>query len=205
MTLATFYLICFLVGFGLSLVSFLGQSFHFHGHMPHFGGHGVQGMHGGHAGHAHTGGSNASSEVSPLNLMTFTAFLAWFGGTGYLLERYSPLWIWVILPLSIAVGLAGAWVVLAVLRRLLAHEHALNPADYYMVGVYGHISSTVREGGVGEIVFSQEGLRKAVPVRSEDGARLEKGTEVFVTRYEKGVAYVRRWDEALERDASSGR
>jgi hypothetical protein len=95
--------------------------------------------------------------------------------------------------------------VLFVLRKLLAHEHVLNPADYYMVGVYGHVSSTVREGGVGEIVFSQEGLRKAVPVRSEDGTRLEKGSEVFVTRYEKGVAYVRRWDEALERDSSAGR
>ena len=108
MTLATFYLICFLVGFVLSLVSFLGQSFHFHGHVPHLGGHSGGGahaghaLHGGHAGHAHAG--DASSEISPLNLMTFTAFLAWFGGTGYLLERYSPLWLWVILPLSIVAG-----------------------------------------------------------------------------------------------------
>ena len=203
MTLATFYLICFLVGLVLSLVSFLGQSFHFHGHIPHLGGH-AGGAHAGHVvhgGHAHAG---SSSEISPLNLMTFTAFLAWFGGTGYLLERYSPLWFWVILALSIAAGLGGAWLVLSVLRNLLAHERSLNPADYYMVGVYGHVSSTVREGGVGEMLFSQEGLRKAVAVRSEDGSRLEKGTEVFVTRYESGVAYVRRWDEALERQPSSG-
>ena len=74
-----------------------------------------------------------------------------------------------------------------------------------MVGVYGHVSSTVREDGVGEMLFSQEGLRKAVPVRSEDGSRLERGTEVFVTRYEGGIAYVRRWDEALERELPSGR
>jgi len=208
MTLATFYLICFLVGFVLSLVSFLGQSFHFHGHVPHFGGHGGGGHvgHVGHAGHAGRAPSgNAASEISPLNLMTFTAFLAWFGGTGYLLERYSPLWLWGILALSIAAGIAGGWLVLLFLRKLIAHEHVLNPADYYMVGVYGHLSSPVREGGVGEMVFSQEGLRKAVPVRSDDGAQLEKGTEVFVTRYEKGIAYVRRWDEALEEDRSTGR
>ena len=145
---------------------------------PHLGGH-AGGAHAGHVvhgGHAHAG---SSSEISPLNLMTFTAFLAWFGGTGYLLERYSPLWFWVILALSIAAGLGGAWLVLSVLRNLLAHERSLNPADYYMVGVYGHVSSTVREGGVGEMLFSQEGLRKAVAVRSEDGVAAREGHRSF--------------------------
>jgi hypothetical protein len=45
------------------------------------------------------------------------------------------------------------------------------------------------------MVFSQEGVRKAAAIRSEDGRPIEKGVEVVVTRFEKGVAYVRRWDE----------
>ena len=28
-----------------------------------------------------------------------------------------------------------------------------------------------------------------------DGSAIAKGSEVIVTRYEKGIAYVRRWDE----------
>ena len=31
--------------------------------------------------------------------------------------------------------------------------------------------------------------------RSDDGQAISKGTEVVITRYEKGIAYVRRWDE----------
>ena len=41
------------------------------------------------------------------------------------------------------------------------------------------------------MTYSQQGQRCAAPVRSEDGQPICKGTEVIVTRYEKGIAYVR--------------
>lgn len=53
----------------------------------------------------------------------------------------------------------------------------------------------IRVGGTGEIIFSQAGTRKTCGARSEDGAAVEKGSEVIVTRYEKGIAYVRLWEE----------
>ena len=64
-----------------------------------------------------------------------------------------------------------------------------------MTGMLGHLSETVRPSGTGEMIFTQEGRRRGVPVRIETGAPLPRGTEVIVTRYENGIAYVRTWDE----------
>jgi hypothetical protein len=70
--------------------------------------------------------------------------------------------------------------------------------------VLGKLSMPIREGGTGEIVFSQEGTRRCAGARSEDGSPIDKRTEVIVTRYEKGIAYVRRWDEQLNLIGESG-
>jgi len=37
--------------------------------------------------------------------------------------------------------------------------------------------------------------RRTCGARSENGNALEKGAEVMVARYEKGIAYVKRWEE----------
>jgi hypothetical protein len=188
MTWANFYLVCFLVGFILSLLSVVAGSLHVH--LPHLGvHHGVPHVH---MGHAHGGGQ---SGLSVLNFGTIVAFLAWFGGTGYLLTEYSALWFLTALGVSVASGVAGAALVFWFLAKLVAHELSLDPADYRMVGVLGRVSSHVRPGGTGEMIFSQEGARRSAAVRSEDGTDIPKNTEVVVTRYEKGFGYVRRWTE----------
>jgi len=64
-----------------------------------------------------------------------------------------------------------------------------------MVGVLGRVCSPIREGGTGEIIYSQAGTRRTCGARSEDGGAINKGEEVMVSRYEKGIAYVRRWAE----------
>jgi hypothetical protein len=71
----------------------------------------------------------------------------------------------------------------------------MDPADYEMVGVLGRLCVSIREGGTGEILYSQAGTRRVCGARSEDGKAMAKGTEVMVTRYEKGIAYVRLWSE----------
>lgn len=190
MTWADFYLTCFLAGFFLSVVSVLGAGLHLP-HLPHLHiHHGVHLPHG-HAAHAVHGG-----DVSPLNFGTITAFLAWFGGAGYLLTRHSSLWYLLALGLAGLCGLAGASCVFLFLAKLVVkRDEELDPADYEMVGVLGRISSVIRAGGTGEIVFTQGGTRHCAGARSEDGTAIPKGTEAIVTRYEKGIAYVRRWDE----------
>ena len=218
MTWADFYLICFAVGFCFSFFSFLfGGSRTGRLHLPHFHGH-VGGAHlpapgpvvhgavtaghvpvaGGHAAvpnaHAHQ-----SDGVSPFNFVTLTAFLAWFGGTGYLLTRYSGLWVGFGLLVSAASGLIGGGIVFLFLSKvLISEEENMDPADYEMVGVLGRVSSSIREGGTGEIIYTQMGTRRVCGARSDDGSAIAKGTEVVATRYEKGIAYVRLWSEMSE-------
>ena len=190
MTWADIYFICFLVGFALSVISALGGFFDLH----------LPGLHDGHGMHGHGGHSlGDAAHVSVFNFGTMAAFLAWFGGVGFLLTKYSGLLFWMAFSLSILGGLIGGAIVFLFLTKvLLAHEHPLNALDYEMVGVYGRLTSAIREGGTGELSFSQEGVRRGAPARSEDGAAIHKDTDVVVTRYENGVAYVRRWDDLTD-------
>jgi hypothetical protein len=209
MNWATFYLICFVVGLLFVLLSFFGTATHVHIlgklHLPHFGHHVLMGgarVGGAAAQSRPVAGSQAQGEMSPLNFFTLMAFLTWFGGTGYLLTQYSHLWTVLALAIATAVGLVGGGVVFGFLVKvLLAHEQVLDPVDYNLVGVLGKISSPVRAGGTGEMIFSQAGIRRAAGARSEDGSAVAKGTEVVITRYERGIAYVRPWaDWAQESD-----
>jgi len=221
MTWSTFYLVCFVVGLAFSVLSVAGGLGKFHvparWHVPHFLGHHSGPMFGprGHlpvtsAGHTvHFGtvarGASAvrSSHVSLFNFSSIMAFLAWFGGTGFLLTRYSDLWTVATFAVAMAGGLAAAAVVfLFLVKVLLAHETELDPADFDRTGVLGKVNVSIRAGGTGEIVFSQAGSRHAAGARSEDGRAVPKGTEVIITRYEKGIAYVRSYDDmAGESDA----
>jgi membrane protein implicated in regulation of membrane protease activity len=210
MTWSDFYLICFAVGFLLSFISFVAGGLRWHLHLPHlphgdFGhihfGHGpaVNGSPGhGPSAPAGNGGAAAHSgpAMSPFNFITLTAFLAWFGGTGYLITRFSSIWLLAGLLIAVAAGIAGAAVVFLFLTRvLMSDEETMDPADYEMVGVLGRLSLPIREGGTGELIYAQAGTRRTCGARSENGAVLEKGAEVMVTRYDKGIAYVRRWEE----------
>jgi membrane protein implicated in regulation of membrane protease activity len=183
MTWELFYLGCFWFGFLFSLVAFVAGTSHLHLHFP--------GLHDGHGVHG--------GEESPINFGTISAFLAWFGGTGYLLTRYSNIWALLALGVAVMSGLGGAAAVFWFLFKfLLKHEQDLDPADYDMIGVLGHVSSTVREGGTGEMIYSQNGVRRAASIRSETGQSIARGVEVVVTRYERGIAYVRPWEELSE-------
>jgi hypothetical protein len=214
-TWADFYLICFAVGFCFSFFSFVfGGSRFGRMHMPHFHGHVAPHLPAGHGPTAHAPTAHVSGQhaavtadgsdpnqpahtgVSPFNFVTLTAFLAWFGGTGYLLTRFSEVWVGLGLILSIFSGLVGGGIIFLFLTRILmSEEETMDPADYEMVGVLGRISSPIREGGTGELIYSQMGTRRVCGARSDDGTALAKGVEVVVTRYEKGLAYVRLWTE----------
>ena len=194
MTWANFYLACFAVGFIFSVLSFLMGGVRWH--LPHGGsgahGHIPSASHGA----AMRSGGMRGSGVSPFNPATLAAFLAWFGGTGYLLTRYSTLWLLVGLGIAMVSGLIGASIVFLFLSRvLISPDENMDPADYEMVGVLGRVSSSIREGGTGEIIYSQARTRRTCGARAEDGSAVSKGTEVVVTRYERGIAYVRLWEE----------
>jgi membrane protein implicated in regulation of membrane protease activity len=191
MTWPNFYLTCFLLGFSLSLVSFLLGAFHLHGlHLFH--GHAAP-----HAGHAHgVHGPRPGSSVSPFNFATITAFLAWFGGAGYLLTRYGGWWAIPALAIAMLTGVSGAALMFWFMARVLWSPHEnLDPDDYDLIGLIGVVSSSIREGGTGEILFPQAGARRTAGARSENGQAIARGVEVVITQYKNGLVYVRPWAE----------
>ncbi len=205
------FLLCFALGSVWSLATLLLGGLHLghgHGAHVHHGGHGnlahghgasghaAAGTHTSTGGHAHS--SNLGSWLGSMaNPSGIAVFLAWFGGLGYLLTRHTGLLFWVDLAVAIGFGFAGAWLLAAFLRFLQAREKPLNPADYEMVGVLGRVSSTIRPDGVGELIYVRDGARRPVCARSEDATLIQRGQEVVVTRFEKGVAYVRTWEAML--------
>jgi len=190
----SFYLSCFFVGFLLSTLSLFSGAFHLHlpakwhlpFHMHYHGGHLRFGMR----------GSASGLDIPFFNMATMMTFLCWFGGMGYLLTHYSKIWFFLALLASIMTGLGGASIVFWFLVKvLLRYEHCLDHADFEMVGVLGVLAVSIRPNGTGELIYSQQGTRRVVGAKSEDGRPIAKDSEVVVTRYEDGVAYVRPWSE----------
>jgi hypothetical protein len=209
MTWSDLYLGCFIVGFSLSLLSFLAGAVHIHMpfkvHWPfhgwHFGHHG--GLGGGHGaaggssqGPAHGGSRGGNSHVSWFNASSVLAFLAWFGGIGYILAVHSTMVAVVALLIAAGSGLAAAWIVFKSMVKLMNEEGSyLKDEDYRHEGIVATVTMPIRENGIGEIVFLQGGVRKSAGARSHDGKPLELGVEVVTERYENGIAYVHRWSE----------
>ena len=178
------FLGCFVVGFLLSALSFAFGVVDAHVHFP-WETHVPPNFHAGHG-----------PAVGPINFATLTAFVAWFGGSGYLLTTEFR---WFAVPAFIAsifVGLAGAAIVFWLMAHVLWSPHEnMQSADYHMVGVLGRLSQPIREGGIGEVIYTQGRARKSCGARSDDGGAIEKGSEVVVTGYERGIATVRRYSD----------
>lgn len=190
MTWESFYLICFLSGLMLSAVSLLGG-------MGHFGGH-VHIPHAGHIPHVGLKAAHTGATAPWWNAFSVTVFLCWFGAAGYLLTRHGSFVAAVVLALAAVCGLIGGAIVFLFLTRvLLKHERELTADETEVVGAVGRVSSAIRADGTGEMVYEQLGALRSAPARSEDGTAITKNEEVFVVRYEKGIAYVRRWEDGL--------
>jgi membrane protein implicated in regulation of membrane protease activity len=193
----TFYLALFLAGFVLATFSLAAGFLHLpigHGfHLPHAQPHahasgGLSGSHG--------AGGPSAAHLSPFNFASAMAFLAWMGGVGLLLTGRASLSPLVVLALSAAGGWIGGLLVFAFMSRvLLRREAALDRADFEMVGVLGRVIVPIRGGGTGEISYSQAGTRRIAGARRDGDGPVPRDSEVVVTRYEKGIAYVRPWDE----------
>jgi len=193
MTWTDFYLLCFMVGFTLSVLSFLGGAAHIHlpfkWHLPFHGWHHASGL-------AGQGMPHVRGGLSWFNAMTVMTFLAWFGGIGYILSTHSRLVAIAALLIAASAGIFAARVVFKFMAKIVkvSDAHMLD-WDYRIEGTVGTVSSPIRNNGTGEMIFEQKGVRKSVGARSEDGKSLPNGTEVAITRYENGIAYVKKWED----------
>jgi membrane protein implicated in regulation of membrane protease activity len=182
---SSLFLGCFTFGLLFTVVSGLLGAFN-GGHDLH-----IPGVHG----HGHAGG-HGHGHPSPFNAGTIAAFLTWFGGAGYLLTRYSGFAALSIAAIASLAGLVGGAMVFLFLARFINPRlTVLAPEDFQVQGVVAKVTSTIRPGGTGEIVYTLGGTRHADGARSETAELLERGTEVVIVRVDKGIAYVDRWSK----------
>lgn len=189
--MTTFFWICFLLGLGLSIVSFVSglqrvsifdHIFHTHaaGH-----GHGRLGAH-----HSHA----AETRVSMFNMAALTAFASWFGAAGLTLTELTS-WPRTVITGGAVVGGAVGGAVINKFIRLLARDSKQLPPTT-LAGTLARVTVTIRDGGgTGEIVYTLHGTRQTAGARTIDGTGVAKGEEVVITSYEKGIAYVSTFDE----------
>jgi membrane protein implicated in regulation of membrane protease activity len=192
MTLSTLFLICFLVGLGVSAVSLLSSFLHLHA-----GGHHHVHLHFHHGG---GGGTSLLRNVgdffgSLFNLAAITMFLAWFGGVGLLLEQMTHLASALIFILAGGAGMTGAASIVRLVQAMSRQEHPLQPLQ--LVGTVGKLTIPIREGGTGEVVYTVDGRRRCSGARADDRRAIPRDTEVVITRYDKGIAYVCEFDRMI--------
>jgi hypothetical protein len=179
-----------------------------HGHLAADSPHAGYG--GGHAAHghaaAHADGDHrvglGSLHLSPSSL---AIFLTWFGGAGY--ATYAVLGFGPALGLLIGAlaGVVGAAIVTVFLVKLLLPAQTfLDPDQTLGPGLVGRLSHEIRPGGIGEIVYTIGDTRHSDGARSADGGAIPRGTEVVVTRVERGIAYVQPWSEFVNGSVEKG-
>jgi hypothetical protein len=168
-------------------------------HIPHLGHADV-----GHAGHVgpdiHAGHGNGLDGPSVLNMPTIMAFITWLGGIGYLLRASLGLSALIVLPVAIVSGLVGGTIMFFLLARVLwpMMSKPLDSADYRLPGTPARVVSSIREGGVGEVVYTKSGSRFTAGARAADGRPIAKGEEVIIISRERGLAVVRSVQDLLE-------
>lgn len=168
---------CFLFGLLLAAASFAL-------------GHADFGLHDGHADGGHS--------WLPVSLGALLVALAWFGGIGYLLRGIGG-------PVSAALFVAAvaALSVGALVQRVTSALGGkavgeMRAEDDRLPGTIGRVTSSIRAGGVGEVVYEQRGARQVIAARAHEGRALPRGAEVVVLSVARGMATVVALDDALE-------
>jgi hypothetical protein len=185
--MTTLFVVCFIAGLGLSVISFVSGLEHVNVFDHVFHGHRMLRM-------PRLGRRKANSNIIAAAI---TAFLTWFGGGGLLLERLTPFSMPLIYAGAAVIGISGGALINSVIGALTRRESTAESLS--MLGVIAKVVVTIRAGdGTGEIVFTHAGTRRVAGARSDSGSAIAKGTEVVVTRYDKGIAYVSTWDELKE-------
>lgn len=163
--LQLFFLTCFLFGVlfaGGSLLGLVDDLGHLHAH--------------GHDFHLHW------------SLPGAIAFITWFGATGYLLVRFTPLYL--TLGCALAAGIAGGTLMHLILAKIRAGDRRMDAAEYSLEGKIAQVTVSIPEQGVGEVVLALAGSRRSEAARSTEGQAIPQGSEVVIAEYRDGFALV---------------
>jgi membrane protein implicated in regulation of membrane protease activity len=192
------------------------------GHGAHIdAGHAAGHVTNGHAGaDAHAHGSAGGETSAPgwqsltailnngLNLYGLLIFLFMFGLFGYVLHNLTNVGAVasVLIPLLIGV-LSGVALGNFLTRFFRTSPESLLDADSSRLeGRLGKVSMAIREGGVGEVIFTGKGgARQSISARSADAQPIPDGAEIVILGYQDGVARVQTWDSFLLESRSGQR
>jgi membrane protein implicated in regulation of membrane protease activity len=184
---------CFFFGLifsGLSLflgITDIGIGHQGHAHTAHDGLFG-------HSGHDAQHGHGGDDVLSPISVGTILGFLTWFGGVTYLARNGLEVYAGISLLVGAIAGVAGGWIIYWLLRKVHSQQAGLlRAADDYMPGTIARVTSSIRAGGTGEIVYEQRGVRQVSAARSPSGEAIPRGTEVVIVKHGSGIAQVEPW------------
>jgi hypothetical protein len=78
----------------------------------------------------------------------------------------------------------------------------LESRDFSLPGTPARVVSSIRAGGVGEIVYTKGGTRFTAGAQGVDDSPIARGAEVVILRYERGLAQVQEVDTLLAGNTS---
>jgi membrane protein implicated in regulation of membrane protease activity len=114
---------------------------------------------------------------------------------GYVLRRAADWPLIIALPVAVVLGVFVAAAVQRVVVKLSDPTGSvLDPEQFRLPGTLGHVSSSIRSGGTGEVIYEQGGARHVVAARAADERALPRGTEVVILRTDRGIATVEVFD-----------
>lgn len=180
------YAICFGVGLLFTLLSA------FFGHL--FGGHDIH-VHTdlGTGGHAESGYSDTGMPgLSPFSPTTICSFITAFGGFGLIFSHIEATSnVWISLPLALVCGLIVAAVVLWLFGMMFHKTQGSSESRVgTLVGRTATVITPIPPLGVGEIAYVQAGTRYTAPARELNGAAVENGATVRITRISESQFFV---------------
>lgn len=143
--------------------------------------------------------------LSSLRMLVF--FLLGFGFFGYVFHNATRLDVLFTLLLATVAGLVLTGLVLALLFRIFGDSESETIQDVSdRTGLIARVSLPIQPDGVGEVIYvSPGGLRKSIPARSIDGRGIERGQEVIILHYQRGIAEVETWERYFETEPGEGK
>ncbi|WP_235192058.1 hypothetical protein [Paenibacillus sp. FSL R7-277] len=178
--IATVFIVCFWVG----LVLILSGSIH---------GHGL-------VGHLHVGGGDAGGPGF-LPILPLMVFVTVWGGTGYMLVKYSGMQLLTVVLVCTLIALLPGILLYTVLARVMTrYDSSMSELDYDPAGQLGYISIAAADGAVGEMKYVLHGTMRSIGVRAESGQSLLRGDRVIIVKTDKGIAAVTLFEREMEQN-----
>jgi len=187
-----FYQVCFIVGLGYTLLSFIfGHFLNLNGDISGVDGDvgGIDGDIGGADGDIGTADSGAGFSLSPFKPVIIAVFLGTFGGVGMIVSAH--LMFYAAFAAASAAGLALAFILFRYVYVPLYKAQNTSAAEIQsLIGVGAKVIEYIPQGGYGKITYPASGNTYTAPAKSESGGEIARDTDVVIKSIVEHTYYV---------------